>query len=49
MLWQAVFFSRPLWTKEGMRQFIVLIFIHAGRRRVFASPCTLHPTAAWMQ
>lgn len=48
-LWQADFFSRLLWTPQGMRQFFVLVFIHVGSRRVFASPCTLHPTAAWMQ
>lgn len=32
-----------------MRQFFVLVFVHVGSRRVFVSPCTLHPTAAWMK
>lgn len=48
-LWQADFFSKMMWTPKGMRQFFVLVFIHVGSRRVFVSPCTLNPTAAWMK
>ncbi len=43
------FFTQPVHTLTGTVHAYVLVFVHLGTRRVFASPATLHPDAAWMQ
>ena len=48
-LWQCDFFSRRLATRRGIRQAMALVFINLATRRVWVSPCTLHPTAAWIE
>ncbi|MEX2287410.1 MAG: integrase core domain-containing protein [Planctomycetaceae bacterium] len=47
-LWQCDFFSKRIWTKFGLRQCFVLIFLHVSSRRVFVTQCTQKPTVAWM-
>jgi len=48
-LWQCDFFSKRVWTLRGPRQIFALAFIHLGTRRVFVSPSTFRPGAAWME
>jgi len=48
-LWQADFFSRLIWTRKGLRQCYLLVFLHVGSRRAFVTPCTLKPTSAWVK
>ncbi len=48
-LWQCDFFSHKVLTWAGWKEYFVLAFIHVGSRRVFASPATRKPDAAWMQ
>lgn len=43
------FFTQPVHTLTGTVYAYVLVFVHLGSRRVFASPATLNPDAAWMQ
>ena len=46
--WQVDFFSKTIWTPTGLRQALVLAFIHVGTRRVFCSPCRFKPDGKWM-
>ena len=48
-LWQCDFFSKHLVTADGLRQCFVLAFLHVQSRRVFVTPATFTPDAAWMQ
>jgi putative transposase len=48
-LWQIDFFSKPIWTRKGLRQCFVLAFIHVATRRVYCSPCSFQPNAKWME
>lgn len=48
-LWQCDFFSKTIWTLKGPRQIFALAFIHLGTRRVFVTPGTFKPDAAWME
>jgi putative transposase len=48
-LWQCDFLSKPVWTLKGVKDLYVLIFLHVGSRRVWITPATDHPTAAWVQ
>jgi len=48
-LWQCDFFSRHVWTLKGPRQIFALAFIHLGTRRVFVTPGSFKPDAAWME
>ena len=43
------FFTKPVWTLRGKFEAHVLVFIHLGSRKVFASAPTLHPTHEWVQ
>ena len=43
------FFCKTIWTPFGKRQAFLLMFIHAGIRKVWVSPATYHPDAAWVQ
>jgi len=43
------FFCKTIWTPVGKYQAYILLFIHVGSRKVFASPATYHPDAAWVQ
>jgi putative transposase len=49
-LWQCDFFSKHVATAEGvLRQCFVLAFVHVASRRVWLSPSSFKPDAAWMQ
>ena len=48
-LWQCDFFSKRVWTLHGPRQIFALTFIHLATRRVFVTPGTFKPNAAWME
>jgi putative transposase len=48
-LWQCDFFSKYIVTAKGIRQCFILAFLHVATRRVFLTPCTFKPDAAWMQ
>ena len=43
------FFTQPVHTLSGTVHAYVLVFVHLGTRRVFASAATLNPDSAWMQ
>ncbi len=47
-LWQCDFFSKRIWTLKGPRQIFAMAFIHLATRRVFITPGTFKPEAAWM-
>lgn len=42
------FFCKKIWTPLGIKLAFVLVFIHLGSRKVFASPATFTPTGDWM-
>ena len=48
-LWQVDFFSKRIWTAKGPKQVFAMAFIHVGSRRVFVTPSTCQPHAAWMK
>ena len=39
-LYQCDFFSKRIWTKYGLKQSFVLVFLHLGSRKVFVTKCT---------
>jgi len=43
------FLCKTIFTPFGKRQSFLLTFIHLGSRKVWASPCTYHPTESWVQ
>ena len=45
---QCDFLSKPVWTPTGLVTLYVLAFIHIGSRRLWLSPSTRHPDAAWV-
>ena len=47
-LWACDFFSKHVWTKNGLVEYFVLFFIHLGSRRVHVSGMTAQPDGAWM-
>ena len=48
-LYQCDFFSKQIWTKFGLKQCWVLVFLHLGSRKVFVTKCTRKPTGSWMK
>ena len=48
-LWQCDFFSHKVLTLRGVREFFVMAFLHVGSRKVFVTPATEHPSAAWVK
>jgi putative transposase len=48
-LWQCDFLSVRSLTKRGIQQLFVIVFIHVGSRRLFVTPSTANPDAAWVQ
>jgi putative transposase len=48
-LWQCDFFQRHIVTPTGVRQIFLLAFLHVSTRKVYLSPCTFKPDAAWLQ
>jgi putative transposase len=49
-LWQCDFFSKHIVTTKGaIRQCFILAFVHIYSRKVWLSPCTFKPDAAWMK
>jgi putative transposase len=48
-LWQCDFFWKYASTPEGaLRKCMAFAFVHVASRRVWVSPCTFHPTEAWV-
>jgi putative transposase len=47
-LWQCDFFSKNVWTPKGLVPYFMLVFLHVGSRRVFASSPTAQPDSAWV-
>jgi putative transposase len=47
-LWQCDFFSKRVLTPKGFRELFIVVFLHAGTRRVFLTPATQHPKEAWV-
>jgi putative transposase len=45
---QCDFLSKPVWTPKGLVTLYVLAFIHIGSRRLWLSPSTRAPDAAWV-
>ena len=45
---QCDFLSKPVWTPKGLVTLYVLAFIHIGSRRLWLSPSTRQPDAAWV-
>ena len=45
---QCDFLSKPVWTPKGLITLYVLAFIHIGSRRLWLSPSTRQPDAAWV-
>jgi len=45
---QCDFLSKPVWTPRGLATLYVLAFIHIGSRRLWLSPSTRQPDAAWV-
>jgi putative transposase len=48
-IWQCDFFSHKVLTWTGWKECFLLVFLHVGTRRVFASPGTAYPNTAWVQ
>jgi len=42
------FLSKKVWTLRGRVEAYVLVFVHLGTRRAFATPPTLNPNGAWI-
>lgn len=47
-LYTCDFFSKKVWTMQGLVDMYLLVFIHAGSRRIWVSKGTAHPDAAWV-
>jgi putative transposase len=47
-LWATDFFSKKVWTKNGLVEFFVLFFIHVATRRVHVAGMTPNPNSSWM-
>jgi len=48
-LWQCDFFTKKVLTVKGFRDAFVLVFLHVGTRRAFATPATFHPNREWAE
>jgi putative transposase len=47
-LWQIDVCSKPMWTIRGIVDVYLLVCLHLGTRRMWISPCTVKPDAAWV-
>jgi putative transposase len=47
-LWQCDFFAKKVVTLQGVRDYFMIVFLHVGSRKVFVTPDTDDPTAAWV-
>ena len=47
-LWACDFFTKKVWTKNGLVDVFVLFFIHLGTRRVHIAGMTTNPDEAWV-
>src|SRR5262249_37029360 len=47
-LWACDFFSKKVWTRNGLVDVFVLFFIHVGMRRVHVMGMTPNPDEVWM-
>lgn len=48
-LWQCDFFSKRILSRLGLPQVFAMVFLNVATRRVWISPCTKKPTAAWVE
>lgn len=48
-LWQCDFFSKRVVTRLGVPQVFAMVFLNVATRRVWISPSTQKPTAAWVK
>jgi putative transposase len=48
-LWQCDFFSKRVLTRLGFPQVYAMVFLNVATRRVWISPSTQKPTAAWVE
>lgn len=48
-LWQCDYISKPMWTIKGIVDVYLIVFIHIGTRRIWISPCTVHPNGEWVK
>ena len=48
-LWQCDFFSKRILSKLGLPQVFAMVFLNVATRKVWVSPCTAKPTAAWVE
>src|SRR5690606_5040523 len=48
-LYECDFFSKWIWTRWGLKQSYVLVFLHLGSRKVFVTESTRKPNATWMK
>lgn len=46
-IWACDFFSKKVWTRRGLVDHFVLMFINIQTRRVHVSPATPRPNEAW--
>lgn len=47
-LYACDFFTKKIWTKSGLIEMYLLVFIHIGSRRIWVSRATAHPNAKWV-
>ncbi|MBA3708894.1 MAG: transposase [Planctomycetes bacterium] len=47
-MWACDFFTKQVWSPQGMQDHYVLFFKHIGTRRVYISGATPHPNKAWV-
>ncbi|REJ90860.1 MAG: hypothetical protein DWQ34_16220 [Planctomycetota bacterium] len=38
-----------MWTIKGIVDVYMIVFLHIGTRRMWISPCTVHPNAGWVK
>lgn len=48
-LWQCDFFSKRVISRFGFSHFFAMVFINVAKRRVWISPGTQNPNAAWIR
>lgn len=47
-LFECDFCTKRMWTLRGPIDLYLLVFLHLGTRRMWITPCTPHPDAAWV-
>jgi len=47
-LYACDFLSKKIWTKRGLVDYFILVFIHIDSRKVWVSPASAHPNGQWV-